>query len=77
MRGFHTRSWSEQARQMVQSQVNMINDGWATIEDTIKFFSLSYRNKRIRMRAAKRFGRLVRKEKVTENLFLYRMHFLN
>jgi len=67
MTAYHAKSWSQQAREMCNTQIKQIGFGWKTIEDASKFFSKSYRNCLIRYRAAKRFGRLVRMGKVNFN----------
>jgi len=64
MRTFRPKSWSEQAREMCDEQIMWIHTGWQTIEDAKKFFSNSYRHPLITNRAAKRFGRLLRKGKI-------------
>lgn len=61
MRSYHAKSWSAQARKMCQNQIELIEDGEITEKEAIKFFSTSYRHPLIRQRAAKRFGRIMRK----------------
>lgn len=53
---------------MCDLQVAYVNSGNALIEDTLRFFSTSYRAPIITGRAAKRFGRLMRAGKVKENI---------
>lgn len=61
MKNYHPTSWSQQAREMCDRQIAMVQQGYSTIEQAINFFSNSYRPSIIRCRAAKRFGRWVRK----------------
>lgn len=68
MHTYHPSSWSEQARRLCDEKVIMINNGWSTIERAEHFFHVSSRHWRIRQRAAKRFGRLVRAGKVHEQI---------
>ena len=75
MRTYHPESWSYQAREMANNQIESINAGWQTIAGTIEFFNKSYRHSMIRHRAAKYFGRKVREGKVHENLEEYYKHF--
>ena len=63
---WHPESWSEQARNMCNKQVERVIAGRACIEQARCFFIMSYRHQRIRYRAAKRFGRLIRAGKVRE-----------
>ena len=56
---------------MCDLQVAYVNSGNALIEDTLRFFSTSYRAPIITGRAAKRFGRLMRAGKVKENIGEY------
>lgn len=75
MKAYHPKSWSQQAREMCDRQINQINSGWQTVEGAIKFFHTSYRADIIRCRAAKRFGRLVESGKVHEDLITYQSRF--
>jgi hypothetical protein len=68
MRTYHPDSWSVQAREMANRQVESINCGVSTIADAIYFFGISYRHPRIKYRAAKRFGRMRRTGKVKEKI---------
>lgn len=68
MRTWKPASWSQQAREMCDKQIEYINGGHAFIEDALHLFSNSYRAPIIRDRAAKRFGRLMRAGKVKENV---------
>lgn len=67
MRTYHCKSWSTQAREMCDRQIILINAGWQTIDGAKEFFSISYRPKIIHYRAAKRFGRMIRANKVHEH----------
>lgn len=60
-RTYHPASWSVQARRMAENQINQIISGEITEAEAIHFFSTSYRHPRIRYRAAKYFGRKMRK----------------
>lgn len=71
MRTWRSASWSQQAREMCDKQIEYINGGHAFIEDALHLFSNSYRAPIIRGRAAKRFGRLMRAGKVKENVGAY------
>lgn len=71
MRTWKPASWSQQAREMCDKQIEYINGGHAFIEDALHLFSNSYRAPIIRDRAAKRFGRLMRVGKVKENIGAY------
>ena len=64
MKTFRPKSWSKSAREMCDNQIAMIHAGWQTVNDAKEFFSNSYRHPLIKQRAAKRFGRLLRKGKV-------------
>lgn len=66
MRSYHPESWSMQARKMCDNQIEMVEAGYATIDEAIHFFSTSYRHPLIRHRAAKRFGRMLRAGKITQ-----------
>ena len=60
MKKYRPKSWSEQARKMADQQIHSTlesgNPVWS-----LRFFSNSYRADIIRYRAAKRFGRAMRK----------------
>lgn len=60
MKKYRPKSWSEQAREMANEQIRSTletsNPVWS-----LRFFSNSYRADIIRHRAAKRFGRAMRK----------------
>lgn len=71
MRTWRPASWSQQAREMCDKQIEYINGGHAFVEDALHLFSNSYRAPIIRGRAAKRFGRLMRAGKVKENVGAY------
>ena len=60
MKTWRPASWSQQAREMCDKQVKMINAGYGLIEDVLHLFSTSYCAPIIRGRAAKRFGRLLK-----------------
>mgnify|MGYP000205122457 CR=1 FL=1 len=75
MNTYHPKSWSQQARELCDNQVEQIKAGWTTIEWAEHFFSTSYRHSLIRNRAAKRFGRLVRAGKVKNNYELFKTHW--
>ena len=68
MKNYHPKSWSQQARELCDTVVYKVNKGCWSIERAVEFFSFgSYRHWRVRRRAAKRFGRLVRNHKVHEH----------
>lgn len=67
MRSWYPPSWSEQAREMCDKQVDYIDAGMTTIDNAFYLFSISYRAPIIRLRAAKRFARLLKQGKVKEN----------
>lgn len=71
MKTWRPASWSQQAREMCNKQIEYINGGHAFIEDALHLFSNSYRAPIITDRAAKRFGRLMRAGKVKENISEY------
>lgn len=75
MRNYYPQSWSQQARNMSNSEIQSINAGWSTIRGTLRFFSNSYRHPLIRQRAAKHFGRKRREGKVRENMAEYYKHY--
>ena len=60
MKTWRPASWSQQAREMCDKQVKMINAEHGLIEDVLHLFSTSYCAPIIRGRAAKRFGRLLK-----------------
>lgn len=71
MKTWRPASWSQQAREMCDKQVEYINAGHALVEDALHLFGNSYRAKIVTGRAAKRFGRLMRAGKVKENIGAY------
>lgn len=75
MRNYHPESWSQQARDMSNNEIQSINAGWSTIKGGLHFFSNSYRHPLIRQRAAKHFGRKRREGKVRENMAEYYKHY--
>jgi len=67
MKNYHPKSWSQQARELCDKVVFNVNHGHWSIERATEFFSFgSCRHWRVRSRAAKRFGYLVRAHKVYE-----------
>lgn len=62
-------SWTAQAREMANSQIEAINYCDATIFHATQLFSHSYRHWRIRYRAAKRFGRELRLGHIHETVY--------
>lgn len=66
MKTWHPDSWSKQARELADTIYSQYLDGSRSLEDAENFFSNSYRNPLERRRAAKRFGRLLRKNKNKE-----------
>lgn len=66
---YRPKSWSQQAREMADKRIQYVNLGVESINQAIYFFNISYRHSRIRIRAAKRFGRAVRAGKVHEHLY--------
>ena len=65
MRTYHPESWSVQARELADRIYNQLGEGENkySLKEAENFFSNSYRHPLIRQRAAKRFGRLVRRNK--------------
>ena len=47
MNTYRPKSWSQQAREMCQKQIDQVNSGWSTIDRAVYFFHWSYRNKLI------------------------------
>lgn len=72
MRNYRPASWSQQAREWCDRQIDYINNGNSFIDEVVWGFGWSQRNNLIKYRAAKRFGRMRRNGKVHENLELYR-----
>lgn len=66
MKNYRPKSWSVQAREMCDKQVEAIAHGYQTIEGAIAFFAISYRAPIIRYRAVTRFMRLVKAGKVVQ-----------
>lgn len=66
MRTYRPKSWSAQARELCNKQVESIAYGYQTIEGAITFFATSYRAPIIRYRAVTRFMRLVKAGKVVQ-----------
>ena len=64
MRAYYSKSWSEQAREMCEKQIQLIKAGKITTSEAVKFFTESYRAPIIRYRAVKRFGRKIRQNKI-------------
>lgn len=64
MKQWRPKSWSQQARELCDYQIEMIEAGWTTVEKAQKFFGESYRHSLITGRAAKRFGRKLRAGKI-------------
>lgn len=62
MKTYHPKSYSQQAREMCDYQIGLINAGWATVESAVNLFHNSYRAKLVRSRAARRFSRLMKNE---------------
>lgn len=65
MRTWHPDSWSKQARELADRIYNQLGEGEDkySLKEAENFFSNSYRHPLIRQRAAKRFGRLIRRNK--------------
>ena len=63
MKKMKTMSWSMKARKMCYSQLSQYLQGEATEQECVEFFSTSYRAPIIKIRAAKKFGRMLRKTK--------------
>ena len=61
MRSYYPKSWTQQARKMADNQIEQILDGEITRAEATRFFADSYHAPIIRYRAAKRFGREMRK----------------
>ena len=61
MRNWHPKSWSEQARELADRQVEYVVYGDKTIKEVLHFFSISYRADIIKYRAEKRFIRKIKK----------------
>ena len=60
MKKYRPKSWSEQARKMADNQIRYTLETGDPVW-SLRFFSNSYRADIIRYRAAKRFGRAMRK----------------
>lgn len=60
MRTYRPKSWSAQARIMADNQIRQTLESGNPVY-SLRFFSNSYRADIIRLRAAKRFGRAMRK----------------
>ena len=63
MKTWHPDSWSKQARELANTIYIQYIEGSRSLEDSVNFFSNSYRSPLERRRAAKRFGRLRRRNK--------------
>ena len=63
MKKMKTVSWSMRARTMYCIQLNQYLRGEKSEQECVEFFSTSYKAPIIRMRAAKKFGRMMRKIK--------------
>ena len=61
MRNSHPKSWSEQARELADRQIEYVVYGDKTIKEVLHFFSISYRADIIKYRAEKRFMRKIKK----------------
>lgn len=66
MRTYRPKSWSQQARELCDREVESIACGYQTVEGAIAFFAISYRAPIIRYRAVTRFMRLVKAGKVVQ-----------
>jgi hypothetical protein len=60
MKKMKTMSWSMRARKMCYNQLGQYLCGEKTKQECIEFFSTSYRAPIIRIRAAKKFGKMLR-----------------
>jgi len=60
MKTYRPKSWSAQARIMADNQIRQTLESGNPVY-SLRFFSNSYRADIIRLRAAKRFGRAMRK----------------
>lgn len=70
MKKYRPKSWSEQARKIADEQIRSTLESGDPVW-SLRFFSNSYRADIIRHRAAKRFGRAMRKAGV--NIYDYRI----
>ena len=61
MKNWHPKSWSKQARELADRQVEYVVYGDKTIKEVLHFFSISYRADIIKYRAEKRFVRKIKK----------------
>ena len=61
MRNWHPKSWSGQARELADRQIEYVVYGDKTIKEVLHFFSISYRADIIKYRAEKRFMRKIKK----------------
>ena len=66
MKEYHPKSWSAQARELSDRIAENVNSGAWCLEQASRFWGSSYRHALIVMRAANRFGRLIREGKVFE-----------
>ena len=72
---FRPPSWSAQARAMCDKQIELINNGYGTIQGAKNLFNISYRAEIIKYRAVKRFGRKYRAGKIQERPDLLKERF--
>ena len=63
MRNYHPKSWSAQARKLADRIYEPYSKGILTLKDCEIILIDSYKHPLIRLRAAKRFGRLIRRDK--------------
>lgn len=64
MRTYHPKSWSQSARELADRIAWNVEEGYCSMKSGREFFSNSYRHPLIRHRAAKRFGRRRRANKI-------------
>jgi len=70
---YYPTSWSQKARTLCDSQINLINHGLETKAGAMRVFSSALMGPEIvRNRAVKRFRRMQKKGKVHENLELFK-----
>lgn len=61
---FKTHSYSYKARVLVTSYMKAIDDGYYTFEDALQFKNCYIHKKLVKIRMAKRFGRIMRQRGV-------------
>ena len=76
-RSWHPTSYSVQARNMCNSWIEGINNGYLLIDEVLYKVRVSYRQPLVKERALRRFTRLVKAGKVHNNLEKYKENYPN